>query len=378
MAARHTSRTHSEQSRRTLLRRLGLTGVGLATVATAASAAGDDSSGADDSLGGDDSAEQDGSSETDTSDSTDAETPTEIDSCTVIDEPGEYELVADLAPVELEQPGCIVIDADDVTLRGNGHTIDLSDTAYEGDFRYPDPSCIVVNPWDRGDEMVWETAVENVEVRGARAGILSRLNNGGSYTGITAVDNVDGFRFYVDGGLLEDCVLADNYRGIVLDGNPDIWGGSNASITGCTLQRNENAGLRVGHEGSADVTASRIVENGVGISLSAFNAGATVEGSHICRNDEYGVEAGSDPGYEDEWEPEPPRQAEVLATGNYWGAATGPASFGDPDEAFTDPETSRPADGDGDAISEGLEDGVSNVRFDPFAESPIGGVGAQR
>ncbi|WP_331236403.1 hypothetical protein [Natronorarus salvus] len=59
------------------------------------------------------------------------------------------------------------------------------------------------------------------------------------------------------------------------------------------------------------------------------------------------------------------------------GCANGPTSDDDdPSEAFTDPETGRPVDGDGDVISESLDPGVANVRFHLFLKSLPDDVGA--
>ena len=58
----------------------------------------------------------------------------------------------------------------------------------------------------------------------------------------------------------------------------------------------------------------------------------------------------------------------ASTTNNYWGAADGPSS--PRTVALEDPETGALADGSGDAVSRGDEEGVSNVRFDPFLEAP--------
>jgi hypothetical protein len=70
--------------------------------------------------------------------------------------------------------------------------------------------------------------------------------------------------------------------------------------------------------------------------------------------------------------------ATVNATGNYWGAASGPSSPGN--TTLADPETGALANGTGSAVSAGSEAGESNVRFDPWlgesphaAEPPAGG-----
>jgi hypothetical protein len=62
------------------------------------------------------------------------------------------------------------------------------------------------------------------------------------------------------------------------------------------------------------------------------------------------------------------RSLVVNATGNYWGAADGPSSPGA--DLLEDPETGALADGAGDAVSRGDDEGVSNVRFDPFLTAP--------
>lgn len=294
--------------------------------------------------------------------------PTEIDSCTVIDQPGEYELVADLAPATLSQPGCIVIDSDGVTLRGNGHTIDVSDVDRHG---------VVVHP-DRDREVDWDTVVEDLEVRGGDAGISAQLSGGGEYRDITAVDNNYGFEFFVEFGTLENCVAADNATaGVFIHGDDVVWGGGDMALRDCTLQSNAR-GLWIGHESTVTATSCRIVENDEGVRTSPVGAVGRIEDSHICSNVEVGVLAVTDEGYDEEDESQPPREGRVTAVGNYWGAANGPSSYGDPDDPYEDPDTGRPADGDGDAVSESLDPGVSNVRFDPFLQGPVDGVGADR
>lgn len=313
--------------------------------------------------------------------------PTQIDSCTVISEPGEYDLVADLAPTEMDEPACIVIDSDGVTLRGNGHTIDASDATFatpEASANYERPVCIAVHPYTNGlEEDDWDTVVEDVIVTGGSAGVAARFSSGGRYTDVTAVDNDDGFLFETDGGLLRNCVVEDNDRGVAVD--VSYTGGSFfADLEDCTLRGN-GIGLSVDQEMSASVVRTRIVENDIGVFAVPFpldpDRGVptriTIEGCHVCRNRDYGVHADTDPLVDADGDATP-RDGSVVALDNYWGAANGPSSHGDPEEPYVDPETGRPADGDGDAVSESLEPGVSNVRFDPFRESTIDGVGADR
>lgn len=355
-------------------RRLFMQSVGAASLGLVASSA----------VNADDE-EQEKDDDNDGGEESDDDEPTEIDSCTVIDEPGEYELVADVAPETVDQSGCIVIDSDDVTFRGNGHTIDLSETSFEetgnvfrrnGRTLRNARACLVVNP-GIGDEFSWDITVENVEVRGGSSGIDHYLNTGGDFTDITAAENDVGFRFTAD-GTLTNCIAEDNNTGVFVGTVQPVFPGMGIDIDGCTIRSNSGDGIMVSHESRASVTDSRIVQNGIGVRTSYFMAGATIEDSHICHNEHYGVNLGKSLGYDDPEEPEPPREGSGLATNCYWGAANGPSSFGSPEEPFTDPETGRPADGDGDAVSQSLEPGVSNVRFDPFHESPIDGVGADR
>lgn len=357
--------TVRDRSRRLFIQSVGVAGVGLITGTTVAASNEDDD-------GNDDQADE----------STAAET-TEIDSCTVIDEPGEYELVADITFDELDQQerarrarGCLVIASDGVTVRGNDHTIEGNGTG----------SCIVVGDPSR-DEFL-DPVIEDVVVRGADIGVSSLFAGVSEYTNVTAVENGSGFVFFGTGGSLTNCHVENNRRdGIFLQGEEAVFlMGPHVDLDHCTIKSNGNFGLRVGHLSRAEVSRSRIVENGIGVETSPIAEGTTLEDCHICRNEHYGVDAGSQPGDDPDLLDDPDRdfpfehrrKGLVVAVDNYWGAADGPSSFGDPEEPFTDPETGRPANGDGDAISQGLDPGVSNVRFDPFRESTLDGVGADR
>lgn len=345
-------------SRRGFVGALGAAGLGLTAVAT--SSASGDGGGAEDGVaatGGADGVANTG-----------AAVPTEISSCTVIDQPGEYELVTDLAPATLSQPACIVIESDGVTLRGNGHTIDLGDVGRSG---------VAVHP-DRDQEVDWDTVVEDLEVRGGETGISAQLSGAGEYRDITAVGNDYGFEFFVEFGSLENCVATDNgTAGVFVHGDPDVWGGGDVDLLDCTMHSN-GRGLWIGHESAVTATNCRIVGNDEGVRTSALGATGRIEDSHICSNAAVGVVADTDEGYDEDDESMPPREGRVTAVDNYWGAANGPSSYGDPASPYEDPDTGRPADGDGDAVSESLDPGVSNVRFDPFRSAPIDGVGADR
>ncbi|PSG96597.1 hypothetical protein BRD56_09590 [Thermoplasmatales archaeon SW_10_69_26] len=62
------------------------------------------------------------------------------------------------------------------------------------------------------------------------------------------------------------------------------------------------------------------------------------------------------------------------ARDNYWGASDGPSSL-DASNPLEDPVTAALADGSGDAVTEDDSDeGVSNVRFDPWLQAKPGGT----
>lgn len=330
---------------------------------------------------------------TDTAGASEHGGPTGIDSCTVIDEPGEYELVADIEPEEVvdtdgpPRPGpsdvsCIEIRASDVTLRGNGHTID-GHAAQEEDSR--NGHAIGVNSFlhASGDDLdaVENVVIEDVHVTGFGTGVRFEAIDSGRITEIVARDNADGigFHFWASGIDVDNNRLIENGAGFNTYGDPDVYGGPGGSAIEHNDIESNATGIRLGHE-THDHTFryNRIIGNGNGVDHSAlFTSGNDYHHNAICRNDIYGInnrdaffsdvvgETGDDFRIEDV----------VNATENYWGAANGPSSYGDPAEPFTDPETGRPADGDGDAISESFDPGVANVHFDPFLESAPEDVG---
>lgn len=360
----------SGRSRRIFMHSAGLVGLGLTAGATVVASQQDD-----DDAGTGDGTESTTGTGTDTSgDGAGGGGRTPIDSSTTIEEPGEYELVADIRPDASESRPGITVDLGEagdgaVSIYGNGHTIDLS--------RVDGGTCIEINPrgWgEDGDGPGWYVdAVDDLTVRGGNWGISAVKYTSGRFAGVTAVENGGGFNFQRSGGTVTNCVLAENGVGASLSGS-EIHGGSDVDFEHCTIRANDRAGVAVSL-GDASIVSSRVVENGSGLSVGGHDARGSLGDCHICGNEEYGVDAFSGT---DEETGEGDIRGETTATDNYWGAPNGPSSYGDPEEPYTDPETGRPADGDGDAIPEGLDDGVSNVRFDPFRESPIAGVGADR
>lgn len=312
------------------------------------------------------------------------EETTEIDSCTVIDEPGEYELVADIEPegIDVDDPAgadpeevaCIEIRASDVTLRGNGHTID-GHAAQEGASNRVVGVGVNTGATLMDElEVLENVTVEDLHLTGFGTAVRYEETSGGRIGEVTAEDNGTGISLYfgVTSLDVENCHLADGRTGFETNGDPDTFGGPGRNTLGhCVIENNEE-GIWLGAETSDhEIHHSRIVDNDTGAQHTAvFTAGHEYHDNVICRNDSYGLQ-----NEDTDEEPYPRLEDVVEATENYWGAANGPSSYGDPAEPFTDPETGRPADGDGDAISESLDPGVANVRFDPFLESAPEDVG---
>lgn len=345
------------RSRRHFIQGAGVAGLGL-TVGTSLATS-------------EETEESDDTAETD-ADESNAGEPTRIDSCTVIDEPGEYEFVADLVPAELDRPACVMIEADGVTLHGHGHTVDLR--GVESD----DHDGIAINHGERheANRDHWNTTIRDVDVQGARYGVSAWVTGTNRLHGVNVRENLTGVFLFGSEADLEECVVSDNERhGIDVTGDSRGVGGSSLQMDRSTVEANDRAGISVDIDSRATVTTSRIVANRVGIS-TVEHSSARLEDCHICRNERYGAHSIGDPG--DESADIPPAETVIRAMNCYWGASNGPSSFGDPEEPYTDPETGAPADGDGDAVTEGLEDGVSNVRFDPYHETTLDDVGADR
>ena len=206
-------------------------------------------------------------------------------------------------------------------------------------------------------------------VRGNR--VSGRFSDGielDETTDVTVTDNTvtDAFT-----GIEADETVRASIRGNTVRNSFDgvevdccFTGEVNANVA--TIEGNVFADNGVGIEldtddGEVVVRRNAIVDNRVGVEIDRifFSDGTEspryeITRNRISGNDIYGVEN--------------QRSDDVVdATNNYWGAADGPSSrTADP---LADPETGALADGSGDAVSAAAPD-VSNVRFDPFLESP--------
>lgn len=302
------------------------------------------------------------------------DSPTEIDECTTITEPGEYVLAEDVSPTTVDGYGCIDVRADDVVLDGRGYTIDGSAAVDDGG--RVRAAGIAVNPegtFEPDARPVENVTVRNVSVTGFATGIRYESVDGGRIAGVETADDGVGIAllFGARGITIEDSRLSESGTGVDLFGDPDVYGGpSSVTVAHNDVEDNE-VGIRLGHEATDNaIERNRIVDNGTGAVQGVFARDNVLRANAICANasgirnvDEFardvlGEEAG-DGRFED-----------VLdATENYWGASDGPSSHGGPAEPFVDPATGAPADGTGDTVSESLDPGVANVRFDPFLET---------
>ncbi|WP_435158315.1 hypothetical protein [Haladaptatus sp. DFWS20] len=105
-----------------------------------------------------------------------AQTP--INSCTTITQPGEYELTQDIT--DSPDTTCIDIQADDVVLDGNGHTIDGVDA---------------VNTVGVQSQSQTNVTVENLTVTDWLTGISVDSSDNHTLTNITANNNNLGIFF---------------------------------------------------------------------------------------------------------------------------------------------------------------------------------------
>lgn len=308
------------------------------------------------------------------------DSPTEIESCTTITEPGEYVLAEDVSPATVDGYGCIDVRADDVVLDGRGYTIDGSGAVDDGG--RVRAAGIAVNPegtFEPDARPVENVTVRNVTVTGFATGLRYESVDGGRIAGVeTPDDGVGiGLLFGARGIAIEDSRLSNSGTGVDLFGDPDVYGGpSDVTIARNDVEGND-VGIRLGHEATDNaIEHNRIVGNGTGTVQGVFARDNAVRRNAICDNaygirnvDEFARDVlGDDAGdlrFEDVLE----------ATENYWGASDGPSSGGDPAEPFADPVTGALADGTGDTVSESLEPGVANVRFDPFLETYPEGAG---
>lgn len=314
--------------------------------------------------------------------------PTVITGCTVINESGHY-ILGENITVNTDTD-CIYINASDVTLDGNGHTIDGA----TGDIGTAPISTIRLESLEGPQENDWSVPVRsnititNLHITNAGLGIkLGKVND------VTVSDTqVDAQLTAIKTQRVTNATITDNHvtdagRGLGIINSTDVTANDNTLTLG-----GGNPGIHVaGDSANIALRNNRVenVERGVGIggvdgltiesntfknvNRGVVQIGKQVEDSDvddiaIHRNnflevspDAYGVQNNN--------------PAVVNATHNYWGAADGPSSTEDADEPLKDPITGEPADGNGTTVSAFLTDecvvtNESNVHFDPWLTSP--------
>lgn len=141
----------------------------------------------------------------------------------------------------------------------------------------------------------------------------------------------------------------------------DIANGANVTVIGNTLTGNYHTGVLVSSLTRYDLGkgGGRIVENRIANNRDGIIIGTAVDpGPYefhrnvILNNANLGIHKGNFDVNDGEW-------PIVDARNNYWAC-------GGPSGGLEDPVTGRVANGSGDPISAGDEEGVSNVHFDPF------------
>ena len=199
-------------------------------------------------------------------------TATEIDSCTDIEASGAYVLTEDLADSDAET--CIEVRADDVTLNGDGHTID--------GMGVEDSTGVLVDGFEN-------VTVRDLTVTDWTVGITYRVDAAGTVTDLTATAN--GLGVSVDDSSeisLAESALDNNGAGArfsVSDGN---------TITDTTANDNDDYGLYFVDSSENDlrgVTANN--NDGDGITLEESSSNTLVDstvndnerGIHVVRGD---------------------------------------------------------------------------------------------
>lgn len=210
---------------------------------------------------------------------------TTIDACTTLDAPGSYVLTADI--VTSEDGDCITVAAADVTIDGDGHTIDgtwdRSQSRYVVGVNVTESNVTVRNldvvQFSRGINVVGGSdgnAVVNVTIEDAWFGV--RLGDGGasddnlvtessiSYTSVgvrvspggrnnAVTDNTFGLSWHRDVRVL-------SATGTTLRGN-DAHQFEVVDSTGTEIEANAVGRLRLSNADSATVTNNTVVDGGI-------------------------------------------------------------------------------------------------------------------
>ncbi|MFD1597899.1 right-handed parallel beta-helix repeat-containing protein [Halobellus rarus] len=195
--------------------------------------------------------------------------PEGIQNCTTIDEPGEYELKNDITgggTLGPDDDACIAIQAGDVTLDGNGYTL-------EGD---GDGVGIRIGMYGP------ESTVRNLTVRNFDRGIAPEYGSVVAIDSVTVEGNVEGIRGNLSDLTCTNSVVRDN------DGNGIYLSNETLTVRNCEIR--DNGGIPIGMccRGSVVVEACEIVGNGGPVGFTV-NPDTRIEGSVIAGSSEEGI-----------------------------------------------------------------------------------------
>ncbi|EMA39254.1 NosD domain-containing protein [Halococcus hamelinensis] len=209
-----------------------------------------------------------------------AQSGTAIDSCTTIDSPGTYTLDSDLSA----DSTCIQITASDVTLDGDGHTIEGGSSG--------------VGVEVSGDSTLSGVTVKNVETTGFTRGILFQNAEDGTIAGSTTTDATEGITLLsTDDTTVRGSTATDNALGVELrkaSGNTITGTTANDNKYGLHIERGSLHNEFTGDTASgnvfwdfysdryspgvdSDTTVSNLDMGSVTVDLSGTNVGARAE-----------------------------------------------------------------------------------------------------
>jgi len=224
-----------------------------------------------------------------------------IDSCQTISESGSYELTSDIAPSDPDD--CLVIEAENVTIDGNGYTVAGPDSANDTNqsgivLRVPasdgqmggDPPTEVsianvqVNDWDDGLLMESDTALEiqNADFQRNTRGIFSRYADSLMVNDVTIEESTEqGVLSWFAEVTVTDSEIRDNRYGLVLTDE-------NIRIDRSQIENNDRDGVSI-PDASAEITNTDIRQNGLNGITHYLSFSNTLENVTLESNGAYEI-----------------------------------------------------------------------------------------
>lgn len=212
----------------------------------------------------------------------------QIGSCTVIDEPGRYEVVADLASDET----CLEIRASDVTIDGQGHLVEGLDPNTYG-------AGVYANGSDGG---LTNVSVADLELTGWRHdgfgntghAVLFETVDDGSLTSVSVTGGDYGVQFVgTTNSVLADVAIANT------DSGPyavEFESGSDGNtVRNLTVDDPSEGGIRLASSQNTDFTGLDVSNAGAGLILASGSGATTVADGEFRQNGHgVNVDGGSD------------------------------------------------------------------------------------